>query len=166
MEHWWDYEFIVTGKNFQIMICFLENIKEDQGRLLSYLKLVDKDFGVPLSSKIDMTQYVVKLLSLGNVIVVMENEEIASCICFYCNDFQERKAYISLLSTLSFYQGKGYAKMLVNEAIRYCRTKRFQKIFVDSINIAAVSLYMSEGFRKIQTELINGNEKVILECEL
>lgn len=140
------------------MIKRLRNEKEDKDLLLSYLYLVDADFGIPLSSKHNLEDYASKLLRLGVVIVVVIDGEIQSCRAFYCNNTESRVAYGSMMSTLPKARGKGYAKLLVEEMIKICRVKGFKSIISSSINPVAISLYKSVGYQEIDRNVTEGGK--------
>ncbi|WP_300549007.1 GNAT family N-acetyltransferase [uncultured Bacteroides sp.] len=148
------------------MIRILHNTNQDYCLLVSYLHLVDKDFGIPLSQKQNLETYATKLLDKGIVTVVIENDEIVSCIGFYCNDVDNGIAYVSMLSTLSKTRGKGYAKLLIGEMIELCKKKRFKSIISSSINPVAISLYKSVGYEEIKKEIVDNKECVTLEYML
>ena len=114
--------------------------------LCSYLCKVDSDFGVPLSSKVSIESFSEKLLTHGYVFVVKENNNIISCIGFYCNDYSNYTAYLPILSTTERARGKGLARLLVNRMIEECTKRGMKKILCDSINPHAIELYKSVGF--------------------
>lgn len=148
------------------MIRLLHNTKQDFCLLVSYLNLVDKDFGVPLSQKQNLEVYATKLLDKGMVLGVIENDEIVSCIGFYCNDIENGIAYISMMSTFLKARGKGYAKSLLEEIIKICRKKGFKAIISSSINPVAISLYKSVGYEEMNRETTDNNECVVLKYVL
>lgn len=149
------------------MVKQLRNEREDKDLLLSYLYLVDEDFGIPLSLKHNLEDYASKLLRLGIVIVVMIDGEIQSCRAFYCNNTESRVAYGSMMSTLSKARGKGYAKLLVEEMIKICRIKGFKSIISSSINPVAISLYKSVGYQEISRNVTeDGKICVTLEYKI
>ena len=130
--------------------------------LISYLNDVDHDFGIPISEKITINYFAEKLLTFGKVFGVKENEEIVSCIGFYCNDNINRNAYLPILSTQKRARGKGYARILVNKMIEECKKCEMKTILCDSINPHAINLYKSIGFVQYNSE----DNKVFLKLEL
>ena len=138
----------------------------DEQLLNDYLHQVDNDFAIPISHKVDITEYASRLLSAGHVAAVEDAGVCVSVVGFYCNDEQSRTAYLSFLSTLKAVRGRGCAKLLVNEAIKVSRQAGMLKICCDSVNHGAVSLYKSVGFKEIKCEKVAGLEKRFLEYNL
>ena len=148
------------------MIRQLQNTVEDKNLLVSYLRAVDNDFHIPLSSKQNLEEYASKLLEHGIVIVVMDAEKIVSCRGFYCNNQTSGIAYGSMMSTLSIARGKGYARLLIDNMINICREKGFKSIISSSVNPIAISLYKTVGYKEIKEEFCNGVLCVTLEYKL
>lgn len=130
--------------------------------LINYLNDVDHDFGIPISEKTSINSFAEKLLQFGKVFGVKENEELVSCIGFYCNDKINQTAHLPILSTRKMARGKGYAHILVNKMIEECKKCEMKTILCDSINPHAVNLYKSVGFTEFRSE---GN-KAFLKLEL
>lgn len=149
------------------MIYQLKNNARDLTRLTAYLQLVDKDFEISLSSKIALSEYASKILQFGHIFVITtENDEILSCIGFYCNDMTSKIAYLSFLSTIKQASGKGYARILVKNAITFSKDNDMQKIYCDSINPIAIQIYKSIGFRIYHQEFQNSYTKSFLELKI
>lgn len=134
------------------MIIKLSNTKNGQQRLIQYLNDVDNDFKIPLSKKINPTEYAIKLLTNGEVLVSVDNGQIRGLIAGYCNDIENGKAVISILSVKIKYRGMGISRTLVKSMIEKCKQFGMRCIHVDSVNPIAVSLYLSEGFVKVSQE--------------
>lgn len=145
------------------MIKQLENTESDFNMLFAFMQKVEKDFVVPLSKKVNLKNYVNKLLFNGCVLAIIDNNEMLSCRAFYCNDLEHKIAYGSFMSTLSKAQGKGYAKLLIKEMIRICHEKGFHSIISASINPKAIALYKSMGYDVIREEVDNGYPRIVLE---
>lgn len=148
------------------MIKQLEDTVENRDLLYSYLLLVNHDFRIPLSEKVDLYEYASKLLACGVVIVVIEKGEILSCRGFYCNDNISGTAYGTMMSTLPKAQGKGYARLLVEEMFRICREKGFKYVISSSVNPKAIALYKSVGYQEIAEVWNGGERKVTLKYNL
>lgn len=144
---------------------FLRDSNEDLKLLIEYLKSVDKDFYVPLSNKVDLTNYSIKLLKHGFVICI-NDEHIEGLIGGYANDLVNHIAHISILSTLKEARGKGYARQMLICAIKYCKTCGMKKIICDSVNPIAIHLYKSVGFIKYKSDNVGQFQKEYLELIL
>lgn len=144
----------------------LQNKQKDKCLFVQYLRTVDKDFEIPLSSKVDLEFYADKLLGSGYVLAVMESVQIVSVIGFYCNNQQTKVAHLPLLSSLKNVRGKGYAKLLIKNMIFVCKENGMNKIYCDSVNPVAIGLYKSMGFIEIKEENINSLSKIYLEYKI
>ena len=144
----------------------LVDAEKDKKLLLSYLIRVNDSFGVPLTQKVQLPDYISKLLRFGCVLVMIEGDEILSCVAFYCNDMENRIAYCVLVSTLPQAQGKGYARLLINEMIKICKSKSFVSIETSSINPIAIALYKSVGYKVVKEEQEGNKTKVTLKYKL
>lgn len=162
MEYWRYYEFIVNKK----MITKLSDTEQDRVSLLQYLKEVETDFETPLSQKIDIALFSSKILKYGNVIASYDNNIIEAIVGFYCNDFQNYIAAISILSTKESARGKGLARKLLLETISICKEHSMKGIIVDSVNPIAIYLYKSLGFLTYESSSANNTTKEYLRLTL
>lgn len=138
------------------MILKLLNTPTDINLLTQYLCEVDKDFGFPLSSQTDLKVFVLKLLKYGHAFFAIENNQAVGLITFYCNNYQNRQAYLPILSVKQSHRNKGYARKLINIAINVCRLYKMDTILVDSVNPVAKTLYKSIGFYIYKTDSVLG----------
>ena len=80
------------------MIYHLKNVSNDYLLLLQYLQEIDNDFEISLSQKVNLEEYVSKLLQNGYVYTVIDENKrnILACVGFYCNDMntQDRKSVV------------------------------------------------------------------------
>lgn len=139
----------------------IENTAQNRELLLTFLKASDKQFAIPISSKVDLVQYSERILEGGRVIGVIDNGKLAAAVFFYCNDNVTRSAYITFLCSLPNYRGKGYARKVVSKALSYSKMKGMGSVRTDSVNPSAVGLYRSLGFietsRILEGDLIKYN---------
>ena len=144
------------------MIVRLQSTMDDCRRLVDYLLDVDEDFGIPLSSKVQIPVYAEKILQNGRVYVIEEDGLFMALICFYCNDSKNHIAYLPILSTKRQARKKGYARVLIQQMIADCREEHMVRICCDSVNPVAVSLYKSLGFVEDYRKELQHQTKVYL----
>lgn len=145
----------------------LKNNEFNTQILVNYLCEVDCDFKTPLSKKINLKDFALKILSNGHVFAILDSHNsVISVNCFYCNDEINKTAYLILLSVKKEYQGKGYAKQLVLDMINFCRQKGMVKICCETVNPIAASLYESIGFQIYKSEYCNNIIKKYLQLSL
>ena len=148
------------------MIKELINTPINQDWLVEYLRMVDMDFGVAISSKTSLEEYAAKLLHHGKVLTYMWNNEIVGLVGCYCNDKLNKVAYISILSTLVNARGKGVAKLLIHSVIAMCRDYGMKLIKVNSINPIAIAVYQKMGFSIVREDMCEELKTSYLEFEI
>ncbi len=130
-------------------------------KLLSFLQSVDTDFHPSLSDKVNLSDYVRKIIEKAELVFDDDGERIIGLVVVYCNDENEKRAYIPLVGVATEYRKKGIAKKLITQAIQIVKEREFKIIGIHSNNPVAVRLYQSLGF-----VLIEPGERVYLELVL
>ena len=106
--------------------------------LLEFLVSIDHDFNPPLSSKVELHDYVAKIMASAELMLDYDCDKVIGMVVVYCNDYAGKKAYIPLVGVLHEYRNKGVAKKLMSDAILLAEKRDF--------NPVAVRLYESLGF--------------------
>lgn len=131
-------------------------LSKDQ--LIIFLKKVNNEFPVPLSEKQDLESYAKKLLEKATLCYeINEQNQIIALVAGYTDCLSNNMAYISMVSTLPEYQGKGIATELVKKFINICIDKNISGIHLYAVaeNTPAVKLYKKLGFKTMNID----NEK-------
>lgn len=145
----------------------LTNSTEDYKAFVNFLRKVDNDFRVPLSSKCSLDQYAHKLLENGHVIAFFDVDNmILSAIGFYSNDKTNKIAYLTIMSSLSEARGMGLAKKLILKMIKICVLNGMEHVITYSVNPIAIHLYKSLGYEEISSTEENGIPTVKLSYKL
>jgi ribosomal protein S18 acetylase RimI-like enzyme len=123
---------------------------DDEPDLFAFLRSIDNSFDPPLSTRIDLRQWLKKVLTLGVILVSSERQKLEGVIAFYCNDRERQQAFISVLGIAEAARGQGIGKKLLQEAIDIFRSKRMKSALVTTWagNRAAISLYEMCGFKE------------------
>lgn len=148
------------------MIIKLSNNETDIQILFDYLKDVDRDFEIPLSSKVNLSEFARKTLANGHAFMAREDDKFVALATLYCNDKVTVKAFLPILSVKECYRGKGYARQLVNIVINLSRLYEMKTVNVDSVNPTAISLYKSVGFKSVEVEEVHGLRKEYLQLTI
>lgn len=128
-------------------------------KILNFLRKVDHDFNPPLSSKVNLEEYVEKITQQARLIIRYSNErEIIGLAVLYCNDLKELKAYVSIVAVASAQRSKGYAKDMMQEAIDHARGAGFHTLGIHTNNPYAMALYRNLGFN-----IISGSDRLHME---
>jgi len=121
----------------------------DLKQLVEFIENNEKSLVVPLSVRLNITDYCEKVLKNGNAYCIIKYGEIASIILFYNNDLVTKTSYVSLLITNSRYYGKGYASILMDffEKESLKAGMKFMALDVSKTNFKAISLYSKKGYQ-------------------
>lgn len=133
-------------------------MKLSKDQLLIFLKKVNNEFPVPLSEKQDLERYAEKLLEKATLCYkIDEKNQVIALVAGYTDCLSNNMAYISMVSTLPEYQGKGIATELVKKFINICIDKSISGIHLYAVeeNTSAVKIYKKLGFRTMNID----NEK-------
>ena len=121
-----------------------------------FLLEVDKEFPVPLSSKVDLKEFSKKLFEKATVITETKDNKIVSMIAGYTENTENNLAYISILATNKDYRGQGFAGKLLDKFIAVCKQKGLNGVHLYAVrtNENALAVYNKRGF----TEYVVENE--------
>lgn len=124
--------------------------KADTAQLAAHLRACDDVFTPPLSDRVNVDDYASKIADRAQRFEAWINCELVGLIAAYCNDLEQRTAFITSVSVLPIWQGRGIASRLMAICIGYVRNLGFRRIEleVEGSNAAAVTLYNKHGFKK------------------
>ena len=113
-----------------------------------FLKNVEKDFPISISSKTDIEEFSKKLCKFATLCIKAEDDRIIALVAGYTNDIESNIAYISLVATLPEARNKGLASHLVKEFIDCAKNKKMKLVhlYTDKRNDAAIKMYRKIGF--------------------
>lgn len=124
-------------------------------KLTEFLKIVDRNFPVPLSAKVDLTEYAKKLIDRADLVAELSDTgQIQSLAAGYISSVDNNMAYLAVVATLPEVRGQGKAKKAVREFMTRCRLKNRKGIHLYAVesNVSAVNLYKSLGFERYFVE--------------
>jgi ribosomal protein S18 acetylase RimI-like enzyme len=121
-------------------------------QIAEHLALCDEQFIPLLSSRVDLVVYASKLASRAQRFEAWSGQTLAGLVAVYMDSGMPR-AYITNVSVLPEWSGRGVAKNLLGLCIAHARAAGTQEIGleVDVHNVAAVALYERVGFRPGRT---------------
>ena len=84
----------------------------------------------------------------SGITIALYREELIGFSCFYCNDYQSRTAYISLIAVKQEYEHKGYGTRLLEEVKKTARDRGMTRLRLEvrKNNDQAISFYRKKGF--------------------
>ena len=137
------FDFINTINDApKVTIC------NDVKKLKTFLGEIDSCLPVSLSERVDLSKYAEKVISSGKVLCIEKADKIVASSMFYCNDTKSKKGYLTLLGTLPEHEGKGYARVLMEEMEEFSRTSGISTMHLDTdcSNTKAVAFYSKCGY--------------------
>lgn len=116
--------------------------------LKEFLLKIDSRLPVALSERVNLDAYAQKVCSVGRVIGIVEEDKLVAAILFYANDLKEKKAYLTLLGTLEGYEGRGYARELMEKAEESSKAIGMKSVHLDTerSNRKAIDFYERRGY--------------------
>jgi ribosomal protein S18 acetylase RimI-like enzyme len=108
-----------------------------------------KDNFIPaLHETVDIAEYSKKIVENAVTFEAWIQDELVGLVAAYLNDRENRTGFISNVSVLKEYAGKGIASQLINNCIEFARENKFREILleVNGNNLQAVKLYEKYHF--------------------
>lgn len=137
-----------TSLENRILITKMDNSEANIKLLSDFLSVIDTSFPVPLSQKVNISDYSPKVFNLGIVFQAMIDGEMVGVLIGYANDYQNFQGYISLFGILEEYRGMGIGKKLLQAMLDICRSRGMKELALDvhKQNEAAQKFYQKNGF--------------------
>lgn len=116
--------------------------------LSTFLKDVDNDFHPPLSQRVNVEDFITKVLNFAHI--ESENTadgDIKGIIIGYTNNKKDKYAYLTLLAVRKQFRRKGLAKSLLLRYLNYVKSLEFIKtIGLYTNNLISLEMYIKCGF--------------------
>ncbi len=128
--------------NFTVNQSTLEHLK-------FHLYECSNNFVPKLDSYVDIESYAEKLISKALRFEAFFQEKLIGLIAIYYS-VEEKKSYISNVSVIPYFNGKGIASELFSKSLFFLREEKveFIQLEVDLKNLKAIALYKKIGFVK------------------
>ena len=130
-------------------------------QISSHLKQCDNLFVPNLSSYVDIDSYSQKLYDKSQRFEVYCDDNLIGLICAYINDSD---SFITNVSIIGEYQGKGLSNFLLDSYIEHSKSKKHEKIKLEVKieNQRAISFYKKKDFNIIK----KNNDNLTMELDL
>lgn len=94
--------------------------------------------------------YLVRLFELADFVCFLGPNGCKGFVAYYCNDFQRRHAFVSLLLVAEGDRRHGLGQMLMQAVVEQARRRHFETcgLEVSIENLAALRFYESLGYRE------------------
>ena len=128
--------------------------EKNKNEIINFLNKIEKDFDIHLTDRVNIKEYVLKVLKNGYILSEICDNKIVGILLMYANDYIKKEAYISLVGVDSNYRNQHIATNLLNEAIKISKTNKMEKIklYTHKNNIKAITMYEKNGFQKINSD--------------
>jgi len=109
-------------------------------------------------------QYLQKIYEYADLITYFKKGECLGYVFFYSNDIQKNATYITLVGVSEKFKGQGVGKNLIRAVIEISRSNGFKfcDLEVSRVNVIALRLYYSLGFREIK----DNGDKLLMRLDL
>lgn len=132
------------------MIAAIEYLlnKASEPQIAEHLSRCDADFVPLLSGRVEIEDYARKITSKATRFEAWSGATLVGLVAAYCNDLEKRIAYITSVSVLREWTGKGIATHLMSQCVQYAKASGMQQISLEvaSDNTPAIRLYEESGF--------------------
>jgi len=122
--------------------------KASEAEIADHLSRCDTDFVPPLSERVEIRDYAQKIASNATRFEAWSGGKLVGLVAVYCNDREKGIAYITSVSLLREWTGRGIATSLLKRCIEHVKVLRMRQISLEvaSDNTPAIKLYEKSGF--------------------
>lgn len=119
----------------------------------AHLQACDTSFVPPLSLRVALETYAEKIVSRAERFEAWSGASLVALLGVYCNAPASRTAFVTNISVLPLWQGKGIASRLLRSCIKHLHEGDFERIELEVAlhNTAALRLYQKHGFEVAST---------------
>ncbi len=114
-----------------------------------HLLKCDNSFVPPLSSRVDLADYSLKLAKKAVTFEAFAGGELIGLVAAYFTKENQNEAYITNVSVISSYEGTGLPNKLMDLCMEYAKEQKFASIVleVSVSNRRAIRFYEKLGFK-------------------
>lgn len=143
--------------------------RASEAEIAAHLRACDSTFVPSLAGRLDIDAYARKISDKAQRLEAWANGELIGLVAVYCNAMDRRTAFITSVSVLPGWQGRGIASRLMRDCIGHVDRLGFAciELEVAANNEAAIVLYgkhhfaiagQSGPFLKMALDLRKGNK--------
>jgi len=117
-------------------------------QIAELLQACDDKFVPPLSGRVEIIGYSARIHERAMRFEAWSSDALIGLVAIYCNDENGKAAFVTSVSVLPEFQGRGIGSQLVARGIQHVRGLGFSRIEleVNSQNKGAIRLYRRQGF--------------------
>ncbi len=110
-----------------------------------HLVACDETFHPPLSSKVDLAEYSKKLADCATRFEAWSDGELVGLVSAYCDNVESGSAYVTNVSVLPAFTGRGIARRLLSSCRDHASGKGFVSLSLEVDPKAQSALYLYHG---------------------
>lgn len=116
--------------------------------IAAHLRACDADFVPPLRDRVEIGRYAKKIADRATRFEAWSGRTLIGLAALYCNDSEGRCAFITNVSVVRPWTGRGIAARLVAQCVEHAKVSGMRRISleVESGNTPAIRLYRKCGF--------------------
>jgi ribosomal protein S18 acetylase RimI-like enzyme len=106
-----------------------------------------------LSDRVEIKAYAMKIATNAARFEAWSDGRLVGLVAAYCNDYKRNSAFVTSVSLLRPWMGKGIAADLLSQCIEYVKVSGIGQIRLDvaQANSPAIKLYVKNGFAVSKT---------------
>jgi len=119
-----------------------------------HLRACDADFVPLLSHRVKIEKYAAKIEQKAMRFEAWFDNKLIGLVATYFNDQDKQSAFITSVSVLREWTGKGLASQLMKQCIRHAKATNMKQLNLEVAidNYPAISLYEKSGFTISKTD--------------
>jgi ribosomal protein S18 acetylase RimI-like enzyme/SAM-dependent methyltransferase len=125
----------------------------DLGQIAGHLQRCDARFVPRLSARVDLDEYAQKIFERAERFEAWSEGSLVGLVAAYCNDAARGMAFITSVSVLGDWGGRGIGTRLLRDCVTYAKLKAFRTISLE-VGVsqrAAIRMYERCGFAAGET---------------
>lgn len=150
---------------FMVEITYSLIKADSRNDLIKFVLSLDNDLDPALGIRVNIKDYVDKVLDNGYCHVAVCGQQIVGAIMFYCNDNITKKAYITFIGVAPEHRNIGIGHSLLRIALKESNIHGMDRIGVRTRenNGVSIRLYKDNGFEILRREFDGIVDRLYLE---
>lgn len=132
---------------------YTEGMASEQ-EIYSHLMKCNENFIPPLEKKVNIHEYSNKIFQKAVTFEAWSADILVGLVAAYFNDPNGQSGYVTNISVIRLYMGKGIASILINRCIDYAKRNSFRSISLEVVkaNHQAINLYRKFRFQEFKNK--------------
>jgi ribosomal protein S18 acetylase RimI-like enzyme len=130
----------------------INTAKEEE--IFTHLSSCNSNFRPPLDEKVDIQDYSNKIFNNSVRFEAWAENTLIGLVATYYNDLENHVGFITNVSVIKRFMGRGIASELMNKCISYAKKNHFREISLEVSKESKEAIYVYEkiGFQKFESK--------------